>query len=268
MTKRMNQIGSLLAAGALAAPACGDAPAAPGRQPIDRVAQAVRGDQPFDVDFAGCREVANVGLLPTANARPLVPSSFTLVGEDAAQTPFVVRTVHCDSISVDGNDDKPGDILQIGALITAPDGDGDINNYTLFFDTSHERLAARLKKAGVAARLVPQLQESFTPDADGSGAYHFAVPAPFDPELSFDGRVGAPVALLPFLANWWATDGVTVKMSSTFPELSASFDDSVALTVPAGTPLASLLGATSVSAWPVLTLFDHFASAHMHVTVR
>ncbi len=45
------------------------------------LAAAAQADQraPLDVDFAGCREVANAGLAPTANIRPLVPAQFTLV---------------------------------------------------------------------------------------------------------------------------------------------------------------------------------------------
>lgn len=55
-------------------------------------------------------------------------------------------------------------------------------------------------------------------------------------------------------------------MASTFPELFTA-GNGVVLTVPAGLPLAAILGATTVSSWPVLQLFDNFPSAHMEVTV-
>src|SRR5262245_42063180 len=104
-----------------------------------RAGQAEKADG-LDVDFAGCREGATVGLAPTANLRPLVPAQFRLAAEASARTPFVVRRVHCDSITIGGMT-RAGDLVQIGAVIAAPDGDGDINNYTLFYDTSDHRLA-------------------------------------------------------------------------------------------------------------------------------
>src|SRR5690348_12680748 len=71
---------------------------APGTREL--VAEAAAADHAaLAVDFAGCREVANAAEVPTNRARPLVPRQFTLVGEGAATTPFVVRTVHCASIS-------------------------------------------------------------------------------------------------------------------------------------------------------------------------
>ena len=236
---------------------------------VGLAAEADHGAGGFHADFAGCREVANVGDLAMASARPLVPPEFTLVGAGTPTAELVVRTVHCSSISVDGGQGRPGDLAQIGVAIVAPDGDGDINNYTLYYDTNDERLAAHLQEVGVDARFVPRIEESLAVSPDGSGRYHFAVPAPFAPPFSFDGPVGAPVGgPIPFSANWWASscDG-TVKMSSTFPQLFTA-GNGVALKVPARSPLAEIIGATTVSSWPVLELFDDFPSAHMEVTVR
>ena len=258
----------IIAVSAALASGCVASTGAP--EAVDLAAEAEHADDGgFDADFAGCREVANVGLVPTARARPLVPPQFTLVGDGTPSTGFVVRTVHCDSISVDGKPGKPGDLAQIGLVIVAPDGDGDINNYTLYYDTSNAQLAEHLRAAGVDARNVPVLEESLTANPDGSGQYHFAVPAPFAPQFSFDGPVGAPVGgPIPFVANWWTSSGDgTVKMNSTFPQLFTA-GDSVALKVPAGSPLATLIGATTVTSWPVLELSDVFPAAHMHVTVR
>jgi hypothetical protein len=177
--------------------------------------------------------------------------------------------VHCDGASVDGGPSRPGNLAQIGALIVAPDGDGDINNYTLYYDTTDLALAARLLERGVPARWVPTLQESLVLNPDGSGQYHFEVPAPFVPRLTFDGPVGAPATTsIPFTANWWfASEAGTVKMASSFPQLFTA-GDGVALTVPERSQLAALLGTTTVSDWPVLELFDDFPAAHMDVTVR
>jgi hypothetical protein len=236
--------------------------------PLAAAAQA-DDDGPLAVDFAGCREVANVGLAPTASVRPLVPAQFSLAGGDAPATPFVVRTVHCDAVSVAGDAARAADVVQIGAVIVAPDGDGDINNYTLSYDTSDHRLAKALADLGVQARFVPRLEESLQVNADGTGQYRFVVPAPFSPTLTFAGPVGAPSTTpIPFTANWWfASDEGTVKMASSFPQLFTA-SNGVVLTLPAGSRLATTLGTTTVSSFPVLDLFDDFPSAHMQVTVR
>lgn len=145
-----------------------------GPEAVGLTAEADQADG-FYADFAGCREVANVGNLPMANARPLVPPQFTLVGEGTATAEFVVRTVHCDAISVDGGEGRPGDLAQIGIVIVAPGGnDADINNYTLYYDTNDARLAAHLLAVGVDALFVPDLEESLAVNPDGSGQYHFA----------------------------------------------------------------------------------------------
>jgi hypothetical protein len=237
----------------------------------ESLAQAAQADEagPLGVDFAGCTEVANVGLAPTANIRPLVPAQFTLSGGTGPTTSFVVRTVHCNSISVDGNLALPGDLVQIGAVIVAPDGDGDINNYTFYYDTNHLGLALRLAERGVPARWVPVLQESVVLKPDGSGQYHFDVPAPFEPQMTFAGAVGAPVEPpIPFTANWWSTSNQgTVKMATALPVLYGG-TNSVVLTLPERSPLANALGTDVVSSWPTLILFDNFPTAHMNVTVR
>jgi hypothetical protein len=236
----------------------------------EEIAEASQADQsgPLTVDSSGCREVANVGLAPTANLRPRVPAQFSLVGDASETTGFVVRTVRCDSVSVNGDKGRPTLLVQIGAVIVAPDGDGDINNYTLYYDTDNAHLATALAHRGVPARVVPQLEESLTLNADGSGNYRFVVPPPFEPSLVFAGPVGAPSLTTPFTANWWAaSDQGTVKMASDYPELVYS-GDSVSLTLPECSALGRTLDATTVSSWPVLALFDHFASAHMVVTVR
>jgi hypothetical protein len=257
----------IVAVSAALAAGCTSGAGAP--EALGLAAEADHEGEGFYADFAGCREVANVGNLPEASARPLVPPEFTLVGEGTGTAELVVRTVHCDAVSVDGGESRAGDVAQIGIVIVAPDGDGDINNYALYYDTSDERLAAHLNDAGVDARFVPTLEESLAVNADGSGEYHFAVRPPFGPRLTFDGPVGATAsASIPFSANWWSTscDGTT-KMASTFPELFTA-GNGVVLNVPPGSPLATLLGETTVSSWPVLQLFDHFPSAHMVVTIR
>jgi hypothetical protein len=237
-----------------------------GSAPSDAVAQDER--VPLGVDFAGCREVANVGLMPTANARPLVPPQFTLAGDDV-NTPFVVRSVHCDSVSVDGDPASPGNLIQIGLVITAPEDDGaNINNYMLYYDTTDGELSGRLRGMGVPATEAARLSESLTLNPDGSGQYQFVVPAPFEPQLVFAGPVGAPSAPFPFVANWWFTSkGQTIKMHSSFPGLIYA-GNSVTLTVPDGSALAGLIGSTTVSSWPALALFDTFPAAHMDVIVE
>src|SRR5262245_11710807 len=124
----------------------------------------------FSVEFTDCVESIGVGLVPTASARVYVPLPFILVGEGQPVTPLVVRTARCRSIRVDGHTAKPGEIVQIGAVIVPPDGTGDINNYTIWYYTSDVRLARHLGRAGVIAQHVPAIEYDY--NANAGNAFH------------------------------------------------------------------------------------------------
>src|SRR5262249_42000028 len=95
----------------------------------------------------------------------------------------------------------PGTVAQVGITILAPEGDGDINNYTLYYDTDSAQLAKQLRKAGVNAQYVPGLTYEV------SGARDFleiGVPPPSKARYEVAGPIIPPTALpVLFTANWW-----------------------------------------------------------------
>src|SRR5205085_2897144 len=119
------------------------------------------GSADFAVEFTDCVESIGVTLVPTANARGYVPSQFILVGEGQPVTPLVVRTARCGGIAVAGEKPRPGEIVQVGAVIIPPDFTGDINNYTIWYYTSDPKLATQLRKAGLDAQQVPTIDYNY-----------------------------------------------------------------------------------------------------------
>jgi hypothetical protein len=222
-------------------------------------------DDDFEVDFQGCSEIASIAVLPYAVARPLVPAEYELAG-DGTIALLVVRIANCSNVVVDGDATGSGTVAQIGVTIVPPDGDGDINNYTVFYDTDGKDLAKALKKAGVNARYVKKLDY----DLDlGAGTLAIDVPSPSKARYSVTTQVIAPTAAaVPFVANWWQLDGDGVtKMNTTLPAIQFSGADTTVNTKP-GSQLDDILGATTFDSFPVLDSFNTFPAAHMVVDRR
>lgn len=219
----------------------------------------------FGVEFRDCIESIGVGLVPTAQARALVPSEFILVGDGTPVTPIVVRTARCGRISVDGGRPRPGTIVQIGAVIAAPDFSGDINNYTLWYYTDNQELAHRLQRIGVPAQFVPTLVYDYNPRRNPS-PLHVTIARPGDPPLRLDGFVTASdVPAGSFVANWWVKSGRrTVKMATGVPEIFIGTADLVLATRKL-TDLGQLIGGDSLD-FVILQQFNTFAVARMLVS--
>ncbi len=233
-----------------------------------RAAGASPPAQDFSVEFTDCIESIGVGLVPTAAVRASVPAEFTLAGESDPVTPVVVRTARCRGIGVDGGRARPGTIVQIGLVLVPPDFTGDINNFTLWYDTSDARLAQRLRQAGVAAQDVPGIVDAYVPAVPGdSDPLVVLVPPPARPTLAVAGHVTASSAPAgSFDANWWAQAGsARIKMETDVPSIFIGTADLTLWTSPEG-PLGKLLGG-GVASFPVLQQFNTFALARMSVSV-
>jgi hypothetical protein len=217
----------------------------------------------FAVEFSDCVESIGVTLVPTDRARAYLPAPFILVGEGQPVTPLVVRTARCRGVAVNGHAPKTGEIVQIGLVIVPPDGTGDINNYTLWYDSSDARLATQLGKLGVSAELVATMVYDF--DADGHSLF-VRVSRPGSPGLALFGTVQpSPDPAGSFLANWWQqTSAGNVKMSTSVPVINIGGADLTLATDPDG-PLGQLIGGGSTG-FVVLQQFNTFASAHMEVS--
>lgn len=223
--------------------------------------QEIRG---FSVDFSNVVETIGLDLVPTDEARALVPEEFVLAGEADPVTPIAVRTAHADGISVNGGTPTPGSLVQIGVAIVSPDGTGDVNSYTLWYYTDHALLALKLIQAGFLAQYVPNLEyEASLVDND----IYVRVPFPGYPRLVVEGSIapsGAPPA--PFVSNWWvSTWHGPVKQTTTISSLVFGGAD-VALETNAGNALGALLGG-STAEFAVLDSFNQFPSAQTTVAL-
>ena len=228
---------------------------------VAEVEQAM-GSDGVDVAFSGCVESIGVTLVDTNAARAFLPADLILVGEGTPVTPLVVRTAHCESVSVGGRHAKAASIAQIGAVIVPPDFTGDINNYTFWYATTHNKLAQRLSDLGVAAEHVGNIDYDVELGA-GSLPFHVKVPKPRDARFELDGTVvAAPTPAGSFVANWWQDDdcgGDRIKMTTTVPAIAIGSAD-LTLTAKPGSDLAELLGGTNAG-FPALQQFNTFAGA-------
>jgi len=221
----------------------------------------------FAVEFSNCVESIGVTLVPTEQARPLVPSEFHLVGDGGPVTPLVVRSARCE-IAVAGRSPNVGSIAQIGLVVVPPDFTGDINNYTLWYYTSDAELANHLVRLGVGAQHVQNIAYGYVQGAAGSPVpFAVNIPRPGDPAFSLAGTVTrSDTPSGSFVANWWqAGRSGNVKMNTNVPLIFIGNAD-LTLTTDPGNDLGQLIGGGSTG-FPILQQFNTFAAAHMAVSV-
>ena len=240
---------------------CGD-PADPA---VDQVSERLVGGS-SEVAFTGCTEFAGIGLVPTANARPLVPAEYELAG-DAENAVIVVRVADCDGISVAGKKPKPGTVAQVGITVAPIDETASINNYTLWFATNLGPLHAKLRSKGVASELDSNLAYSFVPVPPGQRSLTIAATPPKGPAYSVAGTALVPTAApVPFIATWWAeTAQGSVRMRTEFPEIRFA-DATMTLSTPASSALAALVGDSTLT-FAILDSHNAFEAAALSIDV-
>ena len=101
----------------------------------------------FKVQFAGCTEFVGWGPVSLAAAQPLVPAGYVIAGATNGQAAIVVRATSCEGVSVDKSPAEATELSQIGINLVAPDGTGDINNYTVIYVTNNRELATHFQIA-------------------------------------------------------------------------------------------------------------------------
>lgn len=224
------------------------------------VAQSPEPD--FTVEFTDCVESIGVTLVSTSSARTYVPNQFILAGEGGPVTPLVVRTARCNEIAPEGYKPKAAEIVQIGAVIVPPDFTGDINNYTIWYSTSSEKLATQLRRTGVDVQLVPTIDYLYDPM---SSSFSVNVPTPGEPWLTLSGTVQPSTNPAgSFTANWWqATRCGVVKMGTNVPVISIG-EANLFLTTDETGPLGQLTGGGSIG-FPIIQQFNTFPNARMQV---
>jgi hypothetical protein len=204
------------------------------------------------VEFTNCVETIGVALVPTASARALVPAPFVLAGEGQSVTPLVVRTARC-AIAVPGGPARTGEIVQIGSIVSPPDGGGNINIYTIFYYTSDTRLALELRQAGVNAEYVSTIDYDYN---SSGNSLQVRLQPPGLPKIEVSGTVSpSSVPAGSFVANWWqAAKGSFVKMSTNVLAIMSG-GANLALTTSQDSPLGRLTGGSSTG-FPVLQQFN------------
>jgi hypothetical protein len=214
-----------------------------------------------------------VGPVSLSRATALVPSPFSvlpIVAIPASTAGIVVRATSCASVRVNSGEPAATNISQIGLEIVAPDGTGDINNYTLIYLSNNPELVAAFNHAGVPALLDPTLTYQFTYDSSGTaGEIYAKTEGPGVPAYFISGTETDPTtAGFDFKANWWfAGDKGIIKQASDFPNIAFGTATITLHTDRTGV-LGQLIGGNSDADFHYLPIRGRYPSAHMDVTVR
>jgi len=225
----------------------------------------------FTVQFAGCTEFAGWGPVSLAKAQLLVPPGYVVAGAGPGQAGIVVRATSCDAVSIGQSPAQPTVVSQIGINLDAPDGTGDINNYTLIYVTNNPALAAYLQIGGLPAVFDPELTYEYTPSETSSAAgqlYVTAAGAELPAYFLFGTESDPPPdPQRSFLANWWFTgDAGKMKQSTSFPVISFG-SAAVTLYASKNSPLGDLIGGNTDSDFSILSVRGVYAAATMNVTL-
>ncbi len=220
----------------------------------------------FTVDFDDCQEFAGLYPVPIANVAPHVPAQYTIASFDGVTASVVFRTAYCEGIAIDGGPSRSGIVSQIGVNVLPPEGEGDINNYTIHYGTDRRRLARKLRRAGVNAKFIPNLEFDYD-DSDGTGEYFIENPRP-----QFAHVISGPASdpppeqePIPFVANWWKFGYAgDVVMETSIDELFQGDASQVLVTTTPNSLVADLLGGT-VSAPTVFAIRGIIPEAVMDV---
>ena len=228
---------------------------------------AQAGDKDFSAQFNACEEFVGVGVVSAPRARALVPSQYTLAG-DETNALLVVRVVNCSDASVDGTKAGAARIAQIGVMLNVPGSAADIDNYMLWFATNSGTLHGKMQATGVKTSNAQQLSYTWQSNGGKGGPLPIDVVAASFPTLALRGNA-QPASYPPrdFVANWYANgqQGQLI-MHTSFPVIRFG-DATLVLKVAAGSELAQLIGDTSLSFGP-LNSHNAWDSAAMSATLH
>lgn len=227
---------------------------------VAQSAAAVTVERSFDVDFSNCTEMASLTPVPIANIRSLVPAQYGIAAEGNGVGFVVVRVASCAGVKIDGADIGGGTVAQVGVNLVSPDGSGDLDNYTLYYDTTSAVFTARLRAFGFDSRWLPGIQYT-----DAGTSLAVSVPGR---GYSVSGPVDPPTAPgIPFEADWWsAGPSSESKTATTLPSIQFSTAHMTIATQPRS-ELRQIIGAPTAT-FPIFDSYNHFAAAHMTVTRR
>lgn len=236
---------------------------------VTSIASAETG--PFTVHFAGCTEFAGWGPISLTEAQPFVPTGYVIAGAAMGQAAIVVRATSCQGVSIGQSAAQPTEISQIGINLVAPDGTGDINNYTVIYVTNNQALAEHLRVAGLPAVFDPGLVYEYTPAPMGaSGELYVAASGQGLPAYFLFGTENDPPpnSQQKFSANWWFTgNGARMKQSTSFPAISFG-TATVTLYTSDASLLGNLIGGNTASNFSFLSVRGVYPTATMTVSFK
>jgi len=236
---------------------------------VTSVASAESGS--FTVHFAGCTEFAGWGPVSLAEAQPLVPAGYVIAGAAMGQAAIVVRATSCQGVAIGQSAAQPTELSQIGINLVAPDGTGDINNYTVIYVTNNQPLAELFRTAGLPAVFDPGLAYEYTPGPmETSGELYVAASGHGLPAFFLFGTENEPPpnSQQSFLANWWFTGhGSKMKQSTSFPVISFG-TAAVTLYTSNTSLLGNLIGGNTASNFSFLSVRGVYPAATMTVSFK
>jgi len=221
----------------------------------------------FAANLANCTEVIAFGPIPLANVWQLVPKAFTITLFGPSTAGLVVRASEC-NLSFGAAPATPVLVAQIGVSIASPDGTGQINNYSLLYETNSLLLWGALKNVGWPALYDPRLAYEFTPGTTGSGNVYIAVSPPDGPYFLEGDASPPPGPPAPVVANWWvASNGAHVKLSTSIPAPGIAYGPATTtLFTSKSTNLGALIGGNSDANFSLLNARGVFAYATLTVS--
>ena len=226
------------------------------------------GGRDFSVTLTTCTETIGFGPIPAAQAQPFVPNGFVLAPIGASSAGLVVRSAKCQSMVVEGKQEGPASVAQIGLAIIPPDGTGDVNNYTVVYVTNSDRLAQRLRRAGLPATSDEGLLYEFTPGTPGE--IYVAAQSGKQPAFFLNGSVTNPAPpSFPFTANWWYQNrGDRIKMSTVIGHLRYGTTAQLRVATGRSSILGSLIGGNSFTNFILFSAQGEFPAATMLTTAQ
>ena len=233
--------------------------------------RAQAGNKDFSAQFNQCEEFVGVGYVSATRARELVPRQYALAG-DSTTALLVVRIVSCSDASVDGKKGGAVRTAQIGVMLDVPGSEASIDNYMLWFATNSGDLHGKMQAAGAKTSNTQQISYAWQSSSGKGGPLPIDVTAASFPTLSLRGNAqpsdGSPQR---FTANWYANgQHGQLLMHTDFPVLRFG-NAALVLNVPAGSELAQLIGATSMSFGPEhgpMNSHNSWSAAEMQATVQ
>ena len=221
----------------------------------------------FTAHLTDCSEFVGWGPIALADAKPLVPTGYTIAGAATGTAAIVVRVTHCASLQVHGTPPIPTNLSQIGINLVSPDGTGDINNYTLVYASNNPFLVAAFILSGLPARYDPDMSYDFTPIQSGAPSEFYASVAPAGlPAWFFHGTETPPPpdSATLFTANWWSGPNALLKQSTTFPQISFGTAN-VTFYTSRGSEFGTLIGGNTDSNFSILSVRGVYPSADLAV---